>query len=175
MPRWTSALKRVFRKGHPDIYEAFKDYCDKKGIDTDDAAAAAVSAYLAADEEGKKVLEETLAQRKGSKGGVDIAGTVALITSVADSMGKMFEAVNTVRSQLSVTQLVNDYKTLTNAASEIKKLGSESGSGSTEDFVAKLILGRLFGGTGEDVGKLLGSKGSGKKTGSGAVTEVTPE
>ena len=56
MSKLKDVLKRVFARRHSDIWAALQDYANSKGIRVDDALAAAVSAYLAADEEGKETL-----------------------------------------------------------------------------------------------------------------------
>ena len=135
--RIKSILRRVFGRSHPDIYTAVKDYAEKKGLDVGDVVAAAVSAYLASDAEGKEALEKAVAESKPAKGGsTSLKPAIGLFKEMCEAMGELFTTMNEARSKLSAASLIADYKAVTEAAQEIKKLGSESGSGTLEDTIA---------------------------------------
>ena len=140
-------LGRVFKRGHPDIYDAAKAYADKKNLATTDVIGAAVSAYLAMDEEGQEVLEKHVAARRGGGGGgkTGLKPAIEMFKTMCGAMGDMFKTMNESRASLQSNALIADYKAVTEAASEIKKLGGEGGSGSMDDYVARLFLGKLFG------------------------------
>jgi len=164
-------LNRIFRRGHPDIYQAMKAYADKKGIRVDDAVAAACSGYLAADDEGRTELEKAIEDKRssGRGGSTDLKPAIEMFTTMCNAMGQMFNTMNSARASLQSSSLIADYKAVTQAASEIKKLGGEGGSGSLEDKAADWFLGRLFG------GDLKIERKSGRKTGQDKVEEVGKE
>lgn len=164
-------LSRVFKRGHPEVYGAVKDYAEKKGLSTADVIASATAAYLAADAEGKEELEQAMKERRtvSGGGGSGIAGlekSIELFNTMCKSMGTMFTTMNEARSSLQASSLVADYKAVTEAASQIKKLGGESGSGSLDDTIATIFLEKLLGGKLPKLGK------SKKKTGKSEVKEV---
>ena len=160
-------LSRVFRRGHPDVYTAAKLYAEKKGIATSDVIAAATTAYLASDAEGKEELEQAVQARRSSGGGsgISMKPAIEMFKEMCGAMGDMFNTMNTARSTLQASSLVADYKAVTSAAQEIKKIGGEGGSGSLEDKVAEIFLTKMLGGS------LKGAK-SKKKTGKADVEEV---
>ena len=160
-------LSRVFRRGHPDVYTAAKLYAEKKGLSTADVIASATTAYLASDAEGKEELEEAVKARRASGGGgkADLQPAIDMFKQMCGAMGDMFNTMNTARSSLQASSLIADYKAVTEAASEIKKIGGESGSGSLEDKVATIFLEKMLGGS------LKGAK-SKKSTGKAPVEEV---
>jgi len=134
-------LSRVFGRGHPDIYKAVKDYAEQKGQAPADVIASACAAYLSADDEGKETLEKTMAERRASGGGgANINAAVNLFNEMCKSMGTMFKTMNEARASLQSQSLIADYKAVTTAASEIKKLGGESGSGSLEDKIGEAFV-----------------------------------
>jgi len=142
-----SILRRVFGRSHPDIYTAVKDYAEKRGLDVGDVVAAAVSAYLASDAEGKEALEKAVASSRPAKSGsVSLRPAIEMFKEMCGAMGDMFKTMNEARSSLQAASLIADYKAVTEAAQEIKKLGSESGSGSLEDTIATIFLENLLGG-----------------------------
>ena len=144
-----SILRRVFGRSHPDIYTAVKDYAEKKGLDVGDVVAAAVSAYLASDAEGKEALEKAVAESRSVKsggGGANLKVAINLFKEMCGAMGELFTTMNEARSKLSAASLIADYKAVTEAAQQIKKLGSESGSGTLEDTIATIFLQNLLGG-----------------------------
>ena len=167
-----SAMYRVFKKGHPDIYDALKDYCDKKGYNMSDVIASAVAAYMAADEEGKEELLEKMAQRRASGGGnpLQIKETMELFKDFCSVMKEMFSAINEARANMSVSALISDFKAVSNAMNEIQKAGGEAGKGSIEDLLAAAFVQNLLG--------QFGVKKSPAKTtpsGKGKVIEVGEE
>lgn len=165
-------LSRVFKRGHPDVYTAAKLYAEKKGIATTDVVASAVTAYLASDAEGKEELEQAVQARRSSGGGggkASLKPAIEMFKEMCGAMGDMFNTMNTARSSLQASSLIADYKAVTSAAQEIKKIGGEGGSGSLEDTIATVFLENLFGG--KMKGRLKGKK-SGKSTGKAEVEEV---
>jgi len=142
-----STIYRVFKKGHPDIYDALKDYCDKHGYNMSDVIASAVAAYLAADEEGKEKLLEKMAQRRVSGGGspLQIKETMTLFREFCSVMKEMFSAINEARANMSVSALISDFKAVSQAMNEIQRAGSEAGKGSIEDLLAAAFVQNLLG------------------------------
>ena len=171
MSRVKTALSRIFRRGHPDIYEAAKSYAEKRGLATADVIGAAVSGYLMSDAEGKGELEEVMKKKRTDSGGGgkgDLTAAIGLFETMCGAMGKMFTAMNTARASLQSASLISDYEAVTKAASEIKRLGGESGGGSIEDAFATAMIQRMLG------GKLPSTK-SKKKTGTAPVEKVGEE
>lgn len=149
---WKEKLRRVFGRGHSDIYDAAKKYADDRGVAVTDVVASAVSSYLAADEEGKIELEKAMATRRASGGGSDPMQAVEMFTKMADSMAKMFGSVNDLRSSVSIGSMVSDFETVTTAVEKIKGIGADKGKGSTEDVLADaLVRGIVKRFTGADV------------------------
>ncbi|MBA7698385.1 hypothetical protein ES703_107062 [subsurface metagenome] len=142
----TDILKRVLRRTHPDVYEAVKEYASEKNIRIGDVVAASVSSYLSADDEGKDVLEKALAERKGGGGGgtTGIKTAVSLFKDMCEAMSTMFTTLNTAKSNLSAASIVADYKAIATAAEEIKKVGSEGGSGSIGDSLADAFVRNII-------------------------------
>jgi len=167
MSTWKQVIKRVFGRGHPDVYGAMKEYAESKGIDVTDAIASACAAYMTIDDEGKEKLETAMAERrKGGGGGkADMTPAINMFKEMCGAMGEMFKAMNESRASLQSASLISDYKAVTQAASEIKKIGGESGGGSLEDKIAEIFLDRMLGGK-------IGSLKSTKKTGTDKVEEV---
>jgi len=164
-------LRSIFsglRKRHPDVYKALKRYCDEKGINMSDVAAAALASYLAADDEGKEELERAMAERSvGHSTGVpNVKATIGLVKELCDAMGSMFRAVNEARANVATQSMLADFKAMANFLNEVKEASSESGRGSVEDMLAGLLFSRLFGGG-------IGSKAKKIKTGTGKVKEVS--
>ena len=170
MSRVKAALSRIFKHGHPDIYEAAKNYAEKRGLSTTDVIGAAVSGYLMSDAEGKDELEEVMKKKRTDSGGGkgDLSAAVDLFKTMCTAMGDMFKTMNEARSSLQSASLIADYKAVTSAASEIKRLGGESGGGSIEDAFATAMIQRMLG------GKMPSTK-SKKKTGTSEVVKVGEE
>jgi hypothetical protein len=164
MSKLRDVIKRVFARRHSDIWSALQEYASSKGIRADDALAAAVSAYLAADEEGKETLERYVSERRRS-GDADVKAAIETMRQMFGLMGEAFDAINKARVNLQVGTLVSEYEALAQAAEKIKKSGAESGG--FEDMVANWFLSRMFGGQ-----LPIQFKSSGrKKTGEAPVTE----
>jgi len=171
---WKDKLRNVFSRGHKDIYEAVKEYAQERGIPTTDVVASAVSSYLAADEEGKDILEKTMSERRASGGGgkADISAAVDMFVKMTDGMTQLFDATNKLRASVSIGSMVSDFETVTGAVEKIKGLGSEKGSGSLDDYVADaFVRGLIKKVTGTDVNISLKEK-KGKETGKGKVEKV---
>jgi hypothetical protein len=174
MSRVGKILSRIFRRGHPDIYQALKAYAEKTGKDPEDVVAAAVAAYMASDEKGKEELERAMSERRRS--GPDVMAAVKMFTEMGTAMAEMFKAINDLRSSLSVSTIVQDYKTLVGAAQEIKKMGSEGGEGSIEELAAKAFFESIFGSLGKGGSSSASSfMKRAKKTGVGKVRELEEE
>jgi len=160
-------LKAIFHglsRGHPDVYEALKNYCDEKGLNITDVAAAAIASYLASTDEGKEELETAMAKRRISGGSApDIRATINLIKDLSQAMTEMFKAVNEARAGASTASMLADFKAMSDFLNQVKETASESGKGSVEDLLATMIMSRLFGGI-QPAGKV--------KTPSGKVKEV---
>jgi len=166
-------LKRVFGRAHPDIYDAVKEYAEKKGQSPVDVVAAACASYLSVDEAGKEELEKAMAERRAKGGsGASMKPAIDMFKEMCEAMGTMFKSMNEARASLQTSSLISDYKAITGAASEIKKLGGESGGGSLEDKVADAFIRSLvekFTGRKVETGK----EKSQKKTGTGKVEDVS--
>lgn len=165
MSKLKDVIKRVFARRHSDIWEALQDYANSKGIRVDDALAAAVSAYLAADDEGKDKLEKYVSERRRSPD-ADVKAAIETMRQMFGLMSEAFDAINKARVNLQVGTLVSEYEALAQAAEKIKKSGAESGG--FEDMIANWFLSRMFGG---QLPIQLKSSGRSKKTGEAPVTE----
>jgi tellurite resistance protein len=146
MMRVKKMFSKIFKREHPDVYDAVKSYAEKKNIDPADVIAAAVTAYLASDAEGKDELEKAVKSRRSSEGTGDLKPAIEMFKTMCDAMGDMFRTMNEARSSLQASSLIADYKAVTEAAQEIKKISGESGSGSLEDQIASIFLSRILGG-----------------------------
>jgi len=146
-----SALFKVFKRGHPDIYDALKDYCDKHGYNMSDVVASAVAAFMSADTEGKDELIEKMSQRRAvqpSGSPLQVKTTLELFKDFCGVMKEMFSAMNEARANMSIQAMLSDFKAVSNAMTEIQKAGSEGGKGSMEDLLASAIITRILGGFG---------------------------
>ncbi len=175
---WKEKLRNVFSRGHKDIYEAVKVYAQERGVATTDVVASAVSSYLAADEEGKDILEKTMAERRssgGGGGGANIEAAVKMFVDMTGGMTKLFEATNELRASVSIGGMVSDFKTVTSAVEEIKGMGAEKGSGSLDDVLADaFVRGIIKKVTGTDV-VIPTKKNKGKETGKGEIEIIAPK
>jgi len=175
---WKEKLRNVFSRGHKDIYEAVKVYAQERGVATTDVVASAVSSYLAADEEGKDILEKTMAERRasgGGGGGADIEAAVKMFVDMTGGMTKLFEATNQLRASVSIGSMVSDFETVTGAVEKIKGLGSEKGKGSLDDVLADaFVRGLVKKVTGVDA-NLNSSSKKGKETGKSPIEVIKPE
>jgi len=172
---WKEKLRNVFSRGHKDIYEAVKIYSQERGVATTDVVASAVSSYLAADEEGKDILEKTMSERRTSGGGgtADISAAVEMFTKMTDGMTKLFQATNELRSSVSIGSMVSDFETVTGAVEKIKGLGADKGKGSLDDYVADaFVRGIIKKVTGENVS--ISTKET-KETGKSKVEVIEPK
>jgi len=167
---WISKITGVFRRGHPDVYEALKDYAEKHGVTIGDVIASATAAYLQTDVEGKEELEKKMAERRMGtpKGGTDIKESIQMLTEALNSMSTVFTALNNVRSSVSIQSIVADYNTLKGAIEGVSKEGVASGAGTIGDKLAERfidgIVDKALSGGGLPGKKL-------KKTGKGAGKE----
>lgn len=167
-------LVSMFRGQHGDIYKAAKDYAEERGLNVGDVTAAAVSAYLSADEEGKEALETAIKESRGGKGGgqTDVAAAVKMFGDMAASVTTMFNAVNEMKNAVSINSMVSDFEALTTAMNKLKTAGVEKGAGSMEDKIADAfvqgIVNRMTGGGEPPPHKTV-------KTGKGEVKKVEDE
>ena len=170
---WKEKLRNIARRGHKNIYDAVKEYAGERGVAVTDVIASAMSAYLAADEEGKDILEEAMKKGRTTGGGTgDVTAAVKLFTTMSDSMSKMFNSVNELRASVSIGSIVSDFETVTAAVQKIKTLGAEKGAGSLEDKLASsFVTGLINRITGGGLGTSGESKKT-KKTGKGKVEEI---
>jgi hypothetical protein len=148
MSKLKNTISRLLRRSHPDIYEAAKSYADEKGIKLEDVQAAALTAYLASDDEGKQKLEEAIEKSRVEGRGspqTNIKNAIEMFRDMTSAMGEMFKAMNEARSSLSMSSMLADYRAAAEAAKEIKKLGGEGGTGSMDDMIANWFLSRMFG------------------------------
>ena len=160
-------LFKAFKRGHPDVYGVLKRYCDERGLNVSDVTASAVMTWIAADEEGKKDLEQAMSERRTGGGGspAGMKPMLAMFKEICESMGSMFKAMNEARSTMSMQSMLSDFKAVSGALSEMKKTGSEAGKGSVEDLLATALFTKLFGGK-------EGKKAAKTKTGTGKVKKV---
>ena len=161
------ALFKAFKRGHPDVYKVLRKYCDERGLNVSDVTASAVMTWIAADEEGKKDLEQAMAARRTGGGGssVQIKDTLGIFKEVCSSMGEMFKAMNEARAGMSMQSMLSDFKAVSDTLTEMKKAGSEAGKGSIEDSLATAFIERILSGAG-------GKKATKTKTGTGKVKKV---
>lgn len=173
---WKEKLRNVFSRGHKDIYEAVKEYAQERGVATGDVVASAVTSYLAADEEGKELLEKSMAERRagGGKGKADISAAVDMFVEMTGGMTKLFEATNALRASVSIGSMVSDFETVTGAVEKIKGIGAEKGSGTLEDTLADaFVRGLIKKMTGVEPGSIPAK--TVKKTGQDSVETIEPE
>lgn len=159
-------LRSIFSRGHKDVYDAVREYAKERGVAATDVIASAVASYLAADEEGKDILEATMKNRRASGGGGDITAAVEIFTKMADSMSKMFTSVNELRASVSIGSIVSDFETVTSAVQKIKGMGTDAGTGSLEDKLADAfirgLINKMTGGLGLGERKEKSTKTTGK-------------
>jgi len=168
MPNWKQVIGSVFKRSHPDIYQATKAYAEAKGIKVDDVVGAAVSAYLSADDEGKEKLEAAIAERRETGGGVgNIKATMGLMKDFLGMFTEFSKSMAESRAAMQVSSVVADYQAISEAAKKIGAAGAESGSGTMEDVIGKAIIGNILTGLGAK--KEVASQ---KKVGTAPVQEI---
>jgi hypothetical protein len=165
-------LARLKRR-HPDIYGVLRRYCDERGVSIEDVAASAVATWLASDEEARKDLEQAMAARAAgvaSSGAANIRETIGMFKDMCGAMAEMFRAMAEVRSSLSITSIIDEYRALSTAAKEIKSIGESGGAGSLDQLIAQIFLQRMLGGVPTQT-KPLGKK----KTGTAEIERIEEE
>lgn len=171
-------IGKRFRRGHPDIFQAVRAYAQSKGLDPEDVVAAATSAYLSTDEEGRDKLETAISERKASGGsGSEEAGlekALAMFERMVDTSVKLMTKSQEAGQQLIKGSLLNELKTQAQTIEEIKSIGASGGKGSIEDRLA----GAFVDGVLRNVGASMGGSGSDKTktkvtSGKGAVEKVS--
>lgn len=166
-------LARLKRR-HPDIYGVLRRYCDERGVSVEDVAASAVATWLASDEEARKDLEQAMAARAagagGASGAANIRETIGMFKDMCGAMAEMFKAMAEVRSSLSITSIIDEYRALSTAAKEIKSIGESGGAGSLDQLIAQIFLQRMLGGVPTQT-KPLGKK----KTGTAEIERIEEE
>jgi len=162
------------RRRHPDVYKAARDYAEKRGIAVADLQAAAISSYLASDEEGKEVLESAMEERAKSGGGkgTDVTAAVDMFVKMSEGITKMFNAVNDMKNAVSISAVVSDIEAITTAVDKIKTKGAEKGSGSLEDKIAGAFVDGLIK---RVAGGAVSTSKRTKETGTGTIEKVEEE
>lgn len=169
---WKEKLRSAFRGGHKNIYDAIKEYADERGVAITDVVASAASSYLAAEEEGKEILEKHMLEMRADKvsGQADPKAAIEMFTKMASGMTDLFTAVNQLRASVSIGSIVSDFETVTKAVEKIKGMGADRGKGSVEDALADAfvrgIVNKMSGGT-----TALDLKKT-KQTGTGEVQKI---
>lgn len=168
-------IKQVFRRGHPDIYAAVKDYAKESGARVDDVIGAALASYLSTSDEGKEALEDAMAARRESGGGgaggmKGIKEALEIFKDMADTTVSMMTSAQEAGQKLLRGSLLTELKSQAETIEEIKRIGGESGKGSIEDILATALINKLLAGAGVKTEK--GSKGRKVKSGTGNVDEV---
>lgn len=160
-----SAVFRIFKRGHPDIYTALKDYCKEHNLDASDVVASSIAAWMASNEDSKAELEEHMkARRIGTGGGRgDIKAALGMFKEVCGSMGEMFTAMNEARAGMSISAMLSDFEAVSQTIEKMKGKASEAGKGSIEDLLLSALLSRILP---------TGSSGLKKKTGTGKIKKV---
>lgn len=149
MVKLPSIISRLLKRAHPDIYEAAKSYAEARGIDVSDVIASAISAYLSADEQGKEELEKAMAERRLRHGSsIDIKGAVNMLRDFMQTFSELSKTIAETRANFQISQIISDYKAISEAAKEISQIGQSKGSGSLEDLIAQAMINRLLGGLG---------------------------
>lgn len=171
MVKLPAILSRLLKRSHPDVYEALKSYAEAKGSDVGDILAAAISAYLSADDEGKEELEKAMAERRSSGGGAsNIKGAIALMKEMTGVYKEMAQTFADMRASFQTSQIIADYKALAEAARGITEVGQSKGSGSLEDLFARALVDRMLTGLGGAPRQTVL-----QTTGKGRVEKVTEE
>jgi len=166
---------RRLRKSHPDVADALKEYCSKKGVTVDDVIAAAVATYLAADTEGKEELEKQFAQRRMFQAGqINIQQTLSILKEAMKAVTDMMSAVQDASWGLVRKSVVNEFKNMVQTVEEVKRMGEERGgiAGNLADqFISAVLARMLTGGSPLDLAEA-GKKKPIKRTGEAEVEEV---
>lgn len=174
---WMDRLRGVFRRGHPDIYEAAKAYADEVGIPVTDVLGAAVSSYLSSDSEGKARLENALSERRkgggGGEGGMaGIEAALGMFEKMVDTSVKLMTKSQEAGQTLIKGSLLNELRGQAETIEEIRKIGASGDKGGLEDVLAEAFIKRMFEGKGLTLSK---GKKSKKKSGKGKVDEIEEE
>jgi len=169
MVKLKALLSRFLKRSHPDIYEALKEYCEKKGLEIGDVVAASVSAYLSADEEGKDELERVMEEKRTKMKSTGIKEAVGVLKELVDVYKDLSEAFASMRTSFHVSQIIADYKALSDAAKQISELGQSKGAGSLEDVFARAFIDRMLSGFGKSMPL------QSTKTGKGKVEKIDEE
>jgi hypothetical protein len=161
-------LLRAFRKKHPELYEALKDYADKRGVKVTDVLGSAVASYLSADEEGKAELEKVIASKAYTPMGVrGFQEFMDIFKTTASAMVEMMVSIQKAGQELVRGSLLNELKSNIETVEEIKKIGASGGKGGFEETLAEAAMNILLG--------RVGVKPSTKPSGSGEVKEIVEE
>ena len=163
-----------FRRGHPDIYEAAREYAKAKGIDVEDVTGAALSAYLSSDQEGKEALESAIEERRAKGGGSSMAGmkeALAMFESMVDTSVKLMTKSQEAGQTLIKGSLLNELKNQAETVEAIRSIGATSGKGSLEDTLATAFINRILSGAGVNI--QASTKTPAKQSGTGKIEKTT--
>ena len=172
------AIGKKFRRGHPDIFQAVRLYAQSKGLDPEDVVAAATSAYLSTDEEGRDKLETAISERKASGGGggeeASLEKALSMFERMVDTSVKLMTKSQEAGQTLIKGSLLNEIKSQAETIEAIKTIGATGGKGSIEDTLATAFVNGLLSRVGASVG---GGGGGNPKTkvtsGKGTTEKVT--
>jgi len=175
--RALAIMKRIFGRGYPEIYSALKDYAKSKGLKVEDVIAAAVTSYMAADEEAKEKLEEAITELKvkRSSSGMNYEQFLDMFSKMMDITVNAMVKVHQAGQELVKSSVINELKSTIETVEEIKRLGQEGGKGSIEDLISQIMIGSILKRLGASNIPLqkIGSKG--RKTGKGKVINLEEE
>jgi len=164
MGRLTEVMRRVFKRKSPELYDALRRYCEKKGVKIEDALNSAVALYLNADEEGRKELEDAFAEIRRMRSSGGGFGNVKEFVEAIKAVGDLMTTVQSTAHSLVKNSLLTEVKNQMELAKSIASMGQEGGKGSLEDLLATTILSNVLG--------LPIRKQQTKSTGKGKVEEI---
>lgn len=176
MSKIMSRIKRMFRKRHPDIYEATKKYAEGQGLRIDDVIGAGLSSYLSTTSDGKEALENAIEERGRKGGGSSTSGmeeALQMFERMVDTSVKLMTKSQEAGQQLIKGSLLTELKSQAETIEAIKSIGAEGGKGSIEDVLATAFVNRLLEGKGISFKKKTTKKK--KKSGKGKVVEIEEE
>ena len=139
-------LARIFRRGHPDLYQLLQQKAEEQGVKVEDLIAAGASAIVSSTDKGAQELAEMMkAKREGS--GKDEDNLFKLMdkyTGFMDSITNMMIKVQEAGQKLVRGSLLNEVQGSLKLAEDIKSAGAEGGQGSFLDKVAGDVIGNIL-------------------------------
>jgi hypothetical protein len=147
--RVRSILKRIFKKGHPDLYRLLQQKAEEQGVTVEDLLAAGASAIISSTDKGAEELAQLMRERREGSGKDESEMFIKVMdkySGVMDTMVNSMVKIQEAGQKLVRGSLLNEVKGTFETAESIKSMGAEGGGGGLLDKVAGELIGNILTG-----------------------------